>query len=413
MTGFYSVPDEIMTNNCPDAIQSFELALIAKHTNIAPTRILPLFSYNDSAEYILIEYDNSYEIFHRFSGKLLEKNLDGISLYSQNESKKYYFGPVNYAEKLSKGIVNISTGKVISEQDLKQIKNNFQRIEKTIKSTSPFNDFNSFETEHNNIQFDFYDSSFANDETINSTRENKTPTSSTFDIIYDNIHLSSFTKVPHPEIFYNTCYHYYDFGTNYDGSCSIIALQILLHYWDAIYDVGIKPNRHLGSQVTDFWKYTCQGKTIMDVNGITQSLTINDNESYGNAFKKYLLALSNASSLGISTFSYNSYSHTCTLHPFCYAQDEDHHYFSVDHYTHQCQCGYTASHNWESTDEFENVPSQNIACSDCAVFCSHSYSPLSGTQHQCIYCNHIENHSLVELPRKFICWRCGYVQPKH
>lgn len=75
-----------------------------------------LYNLDDSADYIIVEFDNfGYIIYSKYTLEMLEYNLQGESPYRNSEAKNYYAGPENYFYKDSKNsFINFITGEQLN-----------------------------------------------------------------------------------------------------------------------------------------------------------------------------------------------------------------------------------------------------------------------------------------------------------
>lgn len=153
-------------------------------------------------EFNLIEGDNSYSIYDK-NGTMIEKSYESNSPYYCYEGNKYYLGPLNYYVENNGVIKDILKDKNVSVKELEGA---------------------SYEIE--NSSYEVEESKIMKKQSLNIDSNN------TF---CDN---NGFTVIAKGDYFKRLTY----FPQNWYGECGLIALSMLLSYYDTFYNDDFIPN---------------------------------------------------------------------------------------------------------------------------------------------------------------------------
>lgn len=187
-----------------------------------------LYNYDDSADYIYVDFaDYGYAVFLSDTLELLEYSAEGSLPYLNTLSTKYYGGPTNYLTKVGERFVNVVSGEFVSYSvaDAATRSKEIRTIFSAEKSLTKIDEQPKDALNHKEV--------------VGNTPGNK-PQPSTF-IAADLPGSSQTTYIPNANYFTSAPFR----GNNNAGTCSAVAIQLLLSYHNYYTDRRIIDNQFL------------------------------------------------------------------------------------------------------------------------------------------------------------------------
>ena len=247
-----------------------------------------LYNANDEAEYVLATAEEGgYAIFHRMTGALMEAGEFGASPYAGQSGKKYYFGPSNYAVKdVNDVTTDIMRGGVMTTEQITTMHQYMAEKRALVvdrsETKSYANMLSALQTANTAEQ--------QGEASVMSAVSGDWKTNP----FANRVSISDFTNVANSYIF-EYSYGKQSFGHNSHGSCGVVALVLLMKYYDITVAPGLIP-----STVDDLpqtWIEECLfAPEIPHYNDPTReyySCAIESGDSVYESLHKYLIALSN------------------------------------------------------------------------------------------------------------------------
>lgn len=251
-----------------------------------------LYNANDEAEYVLATAEEGgYAIFHRMTGALMEAGEHGTSPYAGQSGRKYYFGPSNYAVGDEQTKTDVMRGGEISAEQLSAMhrymaEKRTQVIERS-ETKSYANMLKTLQTDNTAVQQS--DISVMN--VITGPWKNNP--------YARDLSIANFTNVADSYIF-EYSYGKQTFGYNSHGSCSIVALTLLMKYYDQTVAPGLIPGNK--DAIPNFWFDECADAPLIESDYGLYDCEILSSDSVYEAVHKFLIAISETDTLGPSRY---------------------------------------------------------------------------------------------------------------
>ena len=254
-----------------------------------------LFNANDEAEYVLATAEEGgYAIFHRMTGALMEAGEFGASPYAGQSGKKYYFGPSNYAVKdVNDVTTDIMRGGVMTTEQITAMHQYMAEKRALVVDRSETKSYasmlsalqtaNTAEQQGDAILMNVIEEPW---------QENP---------FGEGLSILDFTDVANSYIF-KYSYGTQSFGYNSHGSCEVVALVLLMKYYDITVAPGLIPSTvdDLPQEWIEECLFALEIPHYNNPNKEYYSCAIESGDSVYESLHKYLIALSNETEFPIT-----------------------------------------------------------------------------------------------------------------